>query len=73
MHYPSTINHYDHGGHNMTNYTDYDNDIDPNDNNIDYEGIAEMAEDFGYGFRETNEMLGLDDCNYDFDNFGYAD
>lgn len=57
----------------MDTYTDYDNDTegyDPEDYNIDYDEIAEMAEDYGYG---GYVMERTDDCNYDFDNYGYAD
>lgn len=53
MHYPSTTNHYDHGGHIMI--TDYDStdldtdDFDIEDFDIDYHELAEMAEEYGYG------------------------
>lgn len=57
----------------MDTYTDYDIDTegyDPEDYDIDYDDIAEMAEDYGYG---AYKMERTDDCNYDFDNYGYAD
>lgn len=55
----------------MDNYTDIATDgYDPEDFDIDYEGLAEMAEDYGYG-RQTGFMA--DDYGYDVDNFAYAD
>lgn len=65
MHYPSTINHNDHGGHTMiTDYDDYDvletleiladddimSALAEADDDIDRGDLAEMIEDFGLGF-----------------------
>jgi len=47
---------------------EYD-DFDPEDESIDYDDLSEMAEDYGYG---RPVMQRMDDCNYDFDNYGYA-
>lgn len=55
----------------MDTYIDTDTEgYDPEDFDIDYDEIAEMAEDYGYG---AYKMERTDDANYDYDNFGYAD
>ncbi|MEL0193433.1 MAG: hypothetical protein VW865_14180 [Halieaceae bacterium] len=42
------------------------------DSEDDHSTLEEMAEDYGY---DRPSMQRMDDCNYDFDNygFGYAD
>lgn len=54
-----------------TIYTDYDTEgYDPEDYNIDYDELAEMAEEYSYGHFKTERA---DDFGFDFDNYGYAD
>lgn len=52
--------------------TEYDLDIeegsDLDEFVIDMEGLREMAEDYGYGWRDINPTLSDD---YDADNYGY--
>lgn len=57
----------------MDNYTDIDYDIDtegydPDDFDIDYDALAEMAEDYGYGAYVTERA---DDYSFDADNPDY--
>lgn len=57
----------------MDTYINHSNETegyDPEDYNIDYNEIAEMAEEYGYGAYMIERT---DDCNFDFDNYGYAD
>jgi hypothetical protein len=58
------------------NYNYLDIDFDVEDYGEDYSivspnDLTEMAEDYGYGWRERNSDIV--DTNYDFDNYGYAD
>lgn len=43
---------------------------DPDDFDIDWDDLAEMADEYGYG-RQTAIMS--DDYGYDADNYGYND
>lgn len=58
------------------NYNYLDIDFDVEDYGEDYSivspnDLTEMAEDYGYGWRERNSDIV--DTNYDYDNYGYAD
>lgn len=69
----STTDYIDPKEGSMDTYIDHSNDTegyDPEDYNIDYDEIAEMAEEYGYGAYTIERT---DDCNFDFDNYGYAD
>ena len=83
MHSPSTINHNDHGGHEMiTDYDDYDvletleilSDDDimsalaEADDDLDRDDLAEMAEDYGYGALAVDRG---DQYDIDADNPNY--
>lgn len=51
----------------MSSFDPIDPDYDMDD--IDYDEIAEMIEDYGFG---AYKMERTDDCKYDYDNYGFA-
>jgi hypothetical protein len=71
MPYNVTTNHNNPEEGIMDTYTDYDIDTegyDPEDYDIDYDEITEMAEDYGYGAYVAERA---DDYSFDADNPNY--